>query len=114
MGEHTNTYLLLGTDHSSTMMRCIGQEAKTSLNPFKPYEIFQSYHLDQSFFSFKGCWMVFFIFIQFLIEYSEINQWKPGSEAAFYGVWSGYALFANVPQKGSDDSGETVWMSRLV
>ena len=48
-------------------------------------------------FCFKGCWVVFFIFIQILIEQSACKQWRPWSEHA---VWSGSPLFAYVPQKG--------------
>ena len=40
----------------------------------------------------------FFNFIQILIEHSVSKQWKPGSDAASCGVWSGSALFAYVPQ----------------
>ena len=38
-----------------------------------------------------------FHFIQILIEFSVSKQWRPGSDAAFCGVWSGFALFAYVP-----------------
>ena len=51
-------------------------------------------------FRFKGWWMVFLIFIQILIEHSVSQQWRPWSDATFCGVWSGFALFAYVPQKG--------------
>ena len=44
------------------------------------------------------CMMVFFIFIQILMEPSISKQWIPWSNAASCGVWSGHALFADVPQ----------------
>ena len=47
----------------------------------------------------KGCWEVIFIYIQILIEYSVCKQWRPWSDAAFCGIWSGSALFAYVLQK---------------
>ena len=37
-----------------------------NVNPFKPVH-----------FRFKGCWVVFFIFIQILIEHSISKQWRP-------------------------------------
>ena len=46
-------------------------------------------------------WVVFFIFIQILKEFSVSKQWRTWSDAAFCGVWSGFALFAYVPQKGA-------------
>ena len=64
------------------------------VTPFKPNEISRPIH-----FSFKGCWMVFFIFGQILIEHTVSKQWRPWSDATFCGVWSGFALFAYVPQK---------------
>ena len=48
-------------------------------------------------FLFKECWVVFFIFIQIVIEYSASKQWRPWIHA-FCGIWSGSALFAYVPQ----------------
>ena len=39
-------------------------------------------------------------FIQIPIEHSVSKQWRTWSDAALCGVGSGYALFANVPQKG--------------
>ena len=51
-------------------------------------------------FSFKGCWVVFFSFIQILKDNSASNQWRTWSDAEFCSVWSGLALFADVPQKG--------------
>ena len=37
-------------------------------------------------FHFKGCWVLFFIFFQILIEHSVSKQWRPWSDAAFCGV----------------------------
>ena len=48
-----------------------------------------------SHFQFEGCWVLFFIFIQILIEFSGSKQSRPWSDAAF-----GFALFAYVQQKG--------------
>ena len=42
-----------------------------------------------------------FIFILFKIEIPVGKQWRPWSDAAFWGVWSGSALFAYVPNKGA-------------
>ena len=47
-------------------------------------------------FCFKECWVVFFLFIQIIIEHSVGKQWRIWPDAAF---WSGYALFADVPWK---------------
>ena len=51
-------------------------------------------------FRFKGCWVVFFISIQILKETSVSKQLRAWSDAAFRSVWSGFALLADVPQKG--------------
>ena len=40
------------------------------------------------------------IFFQILKDTSESKQWRTWSDAAFCGVWSGIALFAEVHQKG--------------
>ena len=37
-------------------------------------------------FSLKGSWVVFFIFIQILIEHSVSKQWEARSDAAFCGA----------------------------
>ena len=47
-------------------------------------------------FGFKGCRVVFFNFIQILIEYAVSKQWGPWSQNG----WSGSALFAYVSQTG--------------
>ena len=39
-------------------------------------------------------------FIQILTEHSASKQWRTWSDAAFRGVLSGFAQFADVPQKG--------------
>ena len=49
----------------------------------KPNGVSHSYQLDQSISVEKGCWMVFFIFIQILIVHSVSKQWRPWSDAAF-------------------------------
>ena len=36
---------------------------------------------------------------QIIIEHSLSKQWRPWSDTAFCGVWSGSALFAYIPQK---------------
>ena len=46
-------------------------------NTFKPNGFSQYYQLAQFIFRFKGCWELFFIFIQTLIEHSASNQGKP-------------------------------------
>ena len=57
------------------------------------------YQMDKSISIFKGCWMVFFIFIWILIEHSVSKQWRNWSDAAICGIWCGSALFADVPKK---------------
>ena len=42
----------------------------------------------------------FFIFILFRIDIPVSKQWRPWSDAAFCGVWSGSALSAFVPKMG--------------
>ena len=44
--------------------------------------------------------MVFFHFIQILIEHSVSRQRRPSSDSAFYGVSSVFTLFAFVPEEG--------------
>ena len=56
--------------------------------------------LDQAIFHSTDSSMVFFIFIQILIEDSVGKQWRPWSDAAFCRVWAGSALFTYVPLKG--------------
>ena len=41
-----------------------------------------------------------FHLIQILKETYVSKQWRTWSDAAICGVWSGFALFADVPQKG--------------
>ena len=48
----------------------VGKEL-TDLNPFMPNGIPRTVH-----FSFKGSWVVFFTFIQKLIEHSVSKQWR--------------------------------------
>ena len=54
-----------------------------NINPFKPNSI--SHYVD-----FKGCWMVFCIYIQILIEQSVCKQWRPDQTPHF--VVSGLGL----------------------
>ena len=44
---------------------------------------------------------IFFISIKISTEHSVSKQWRPWSDAAYCGVWSGTTLSARVPQKGS-------------
>ena len=46
------------------------------INPFMTNGISHRYQVNSPFL-FKGCWLVFFIFIQILIEYSANKQWRP-------------------------------------
>ena len=47
-------------------------------------------------FHIKDWWVVFFLFIQILIEHSVSKQCRPWWDATFYGVWTGSALFVYV------------------
>ena len=47
------------------------------LNPFKPNGSSHYNQLDKSIAILKGCWVVFFIFIQVLTEHSLSKQWRP-------------------------------------
>ena len=46
-------------------------------NPFKLNGISHCYQLDPSFSVLKGCWIVFYIFIQISIEHSVSKQQRP-------------------------------------
>ena len=70
----------------------------TIINPFMPNVFSHPYQLDDSISNFRGVgW--FSIFIQILKGTSVSKQWRTWSDTAFCGVWSGFALFADVPQK---------------
>ena len=70
------------------------------LNPFQPNGISCSYQLGQSISVLRVVGWYFFIFIQILIQHSVSKQWRPRSDVAECGIWSGSVLCANVPQKG--------------
>ena len=70
------------------------------LNPHLPNGLSHPYQLDESIFHLRGVWCTFFIFIIFLIQIPESKQCRPWSDAAFYGIWFGSALFAYVPKMG--------------
>ena len=70
----------------SVVLPTVVTRLATSLNPFMPNGLSRTYQLDQSISVTSGCWMVFFIFIQFLIEYPGSKQWTPRSDAALCGV----------------------------
>ena len=70
---------------------------KTAFNPFMPNGISHPYRLEQSISVLRGFrWYFSFLF---LIENYASKQWRPWSDTAFCGVWSGSALFAYVPPK---------------
>ena len=46
-------------------------------NLFKPNELAYPYHEDKLISYLKGCWVVFFIFSESLIEHSVSKQWRP-------------------------------------
>ena len=50
-------------------------------------------------FSILGLFGGSFHFYSFLKETSVSKQWWTWTDAGFCGVWSGFALFADVPQK---------------
>ena len=64
------------------------------VNPHLPIGPVHTYQLDQSISNFRGVWCTFFVFILFRIDVPVSKQWRPWSDAAFCGVWSGSALFA--------------------
>ena len=66
-----------------------------------PNGLSHPYQLNQSIFHLRGVFKRFFIFIIFQIEIPMSKQCRPWSDAAFYGVWSGSALFAYVPKNGT-------------
>ena len=68
-----------------------------TFNPFKAEWIFPQLSIGPVQFCFKGSWVVFFIFVK-ILEQSVSKYWRPWSDAAFYGVWAGSALFAYDPQ----------------
>ena len=51
---------------------------------------------------------IFLIFIQILKENSVSKQWRPWSDAALCGVWSGFALLADVQKK---KDARLIWIS---
>ena len=57
------------------------------------------YQLDEwsIHFKFKSCWVVINNFIQILKVHSVRKQYRTWTEATEWGVWSGFALFADVP-----------------
>ena len=63
-------------------------------NPFKPNGISHCYQLEQSISVLRD------IGWYFSIENSASKQCRPRHDTAFYGVYSGSALFTFVPQKG--------------
>ena len=65
-----------------------------------PRRTFPSLSTGWVHFHFRGGWCTFFIFILFLIEIPISKQWRPWSDGAFCGIWSGSALFASVPKIG--------------
>ena len=48
-------------------------------------------------FKFKGCQVVIDSFIQIFKVHSVTKQCRAWSDATECGIWSGFALFANVP-----------------
>ena len=64
------------------------------LNPslFMPYAISRTYQ-----FEFKDSWVVICNFIQIIKEHYVSKWWGTWSDAAFCGLCSGSALFADVP-----------------
>ena len=52
--------------------------------------------LDESISNFKGAWCINFIFFLIEIHVPVCKEWKSWSYVAFFGVWSGPALFAYV------------------
>ena len=70
------------------------------INPHLPSGPIHPYQLDESISNFRGVWCPFFIFILFRKDIPARKQWRPWSDAALCGVWSGSALFAFVQTMG--------------
>ena len=62
---------------------------------------------------FKGCWVVFFNFIQILIGYSVSKQWRPWSDAAFCGVWSSDLGMHCLPMSHKKDA-RLIWVNIIL
>ena len=63
-------------------------------NPIKSNGIYFSYQMDQYNVIVKVCWLYFYFYS------NSIENSRPWSDAAFWGVWSEPALFAYDPQIG--------------
>ena len=68
------------------------------INPHLPSGPICPYHLDESISNFKVSGVLFLFFIISRIDIPVSKQWRPWSDAAFCGGWSGSALFAYVPK----------------
>ena len=72
---------------------------EAELIPFKPNGISDSYQVDQS--MFKGCWVLFIIFLSILREHCASKQWRFCSAAPDLGL----ARLPLTPKKSSAASG---------
>ena len=68
------------------------------INPHLPSGPICPYHLDESISNFRVSGVRFLFFIISRIDIPVSKQWRPWSDAAFCGSWSGTALFAYVPK----------------
>ena len=53
------------------------EPGQATINPFEPNGFSHRFQLEQSISVLKGCLVVFFIFIQTLIEHSVSKRWSP-------------------------------------
>ena len=74
------------------------------LNPYKPSGLAHPYQLDVSVSNFRGVWCTFSFLILFQTEIPVSEQWRPWSDAAFCGVWSGSTLFVWLQKKERQDN----------
>ena len=89
-----------------------GKSQWTYFNPLKPNVVSHYYQLDQSIFVLSFVGWIFFIFILILIiTFCKKKLWRLWSDAAFCGVWSGYALFAYVLQ---NDDMLKLWVNQFL
>ena len=67
------------------------------VNSFMPCGLFYLNSLDRSITYIRGVWLVFIIITFCRNFWTYCKLCRPWSDAAFCGVWSGSALFANFP-----------------
>ena len=71
-----------------------------TVNPLYTGGLFHCYMLDENICNFRGVRLSFFRNLYKKNGCMFCKQWRPWSDAAFCGIWSGSALFAKVPILG--------------